>query len=259
MTGKLTLDFENLPLFEAAVRVSFNTSMPLRFSLVQSIHEALKSSFPTLSEAQQHEIAPGMGETQVEISTGSLPGAVYEGNKCGLSVHVQPQVVVARWSRRPGFDDIAYPRYAVLRDSLWHAVEAFEKASGDDFPGIAVVNMSYVNFIAVSDPTSVPTRYFAEDATLSLMDGARQVRKLEGAWSEADELDVRFVIEQAGVKLPEGPKEGYRLTTAAGLRLGETQDPGYGLEKVHDRLQTFFLQLISDEAQREWGLRERQE
>lgn len=257
MTGKSTLDFDNLPLFEAAVRASFNSSMPLSYSLVNSIHAALKPSFPALSEAHQHEIAPGVGEMHVEISTGSLPGAVYTGHELGLSVHVQPQVIVARWSKRPGFKDVAYPRYQALRDSLWNAVEAFEQACGDDFPGIAVVNMSYVNFIPTSDPTDVLTRYFSKDARLNLMDGSRKIGKLEAAWSEEDEIDVRFVIEQAAAKLPEGVTQGYRLTTAGGLRLGQSPKAKSGLQKVHDRLQEFFLQLISDEAQREWGLQRR--
>ena len=256
MTKSLRLDFDDLPLVEAAVRASFNGPKDLTYSLVYSIHADLKASFPALTESQQHEIAPGAGEQEVKIGPGYLPGAVYTGHASGLSVHVQPQVIVARWSKRPGLIEPKYPRYTALRESLWSTVEAFRKACGDDFPGIGVVNMSYVNFIPTSDPASVVKKYFSGYAQMQAMDNARQVRKLEAAWSEGDELDVRFSLEQAAAKLPDGVRPGYRLTTAAGLRLGESLDAKSGLENVHDVLQEFFLKLISNQARDEWELRE---
>jgi hypothetical protein len=118
--------------------------------------------------------------------------------------------------------------------------------------------MSYVNFIPASDPAAVLKTYFSSDAQLPAMDKARQVRKLEAAWSEGDDLDVRFALEQAAAKLPDGVTQGFRLTTAAGLRLGESMDAKSGLEKVHDALQEFFFGLISPHAKKEWELREPQ-
>lgn len=254
MTTKVRLDFDNLPLIEAAVRASFDGPKALNYSLVNSIHADLKPSFPTLTESKQLEIAPGAGGVQAEFGPGYLPGAVYTGHESGLSVSVQPQVIVARWSKRPGLIEPEYPRYEALRDSLWNTVEAFRKACGDDYPGITVVNMSYVNFIPLLDPSSVLTAYFSDGAHLRIMRNARQVRKLEAAWSEGDDLDVRFALEQAAAKLPDGVTQGYRLTTAAGLRLGESLDAKSGLEKVHDALQGFFLGLISARAKKEWKL-----
>jgi len=256
MTKSLRLDFDDLPLVEAAVRASFNGPKDLTFSLVNSIHADLKPSFPALTESQQHEIAPGAGEQEVKIGPGYLPGAIYTGHASGLSVHVHPQVIVARWSKRPGPIELKYPRYAALRESLWKTVETFRRACGDDFPGIAVVNMSYVNFIPTSDPASVVKTYFSQAAQMRALDNAREVRKLEAAWCEGNELDVRFSLEQAAAKLPDGLKPGFRLTTAAGLRLGESVDAKSGLENVHDVLQEFFLKLISQQARDEWKLRE---
>ncbi|MEK7730533.1 MAG: TIGR04255 family protein [Planctomycetota bacterium] len=256
MTTKLRLDFGNLPLVEAAVRASFNGPKALTYSLVNLIAAELKPSFPILTESKQLEFPPGAGGIQAEFGSGHLPGAEYTGHKSGLSLSVQPQVIVARWVKHPSLLETKYPRYPALRESLWDAVEAFRKACGGEYPGIAVVNMSYVNFIPVPDPAAVLRTYFSEAAQLRAMDKAQQIRKLEAAWSEGDDLDVRFALEQAAAKLPDGIAQGYRLTTAAGLRLGESLDAKSGLEKVHDVLQEFFMKLISPEAKTEWKLQE---
>ncbi len=256
MAGNLRLDFDNLPLVEAAVRASFNSPKLLSYSLINLIYADLGPSFPVLTEPQQLEIAPGAGGTSVEIGPGYLPGAVYTGHVSGVSVHLQPQVIVARWSKRPGLTEPKYPRYEAIRDSLWSTVEAFRRACEGDFPGIGVVNMSYVNFIPEADSAIFLKTYFSAEAQLRAMDRARQVRKLEAAWSESDDFDVRFAIEQTAAKFPDHTAQGFRLTTAAGLRLGEAVDAKSGLEKVHDVLQEFFLGIISTHAKKEWKLRE---
>jgi uncharacterized protein (TIGR04255 family) len=256
MAGELRLVFHNLPLVEAAVRASFNGPKPLTYSLVNLVADELGQSFPRLEEPKQLEVAPGAGETQFAIGPGYLPGAVYTGHKDGLSVSVQPQVIVARWVKHPGLKTPEYPHYHALRDALWTAVEAFRRGCGDDYPGIAVVNMSYVNFVQSPDPAGFLKTYFLPDAQLRTMDKAQQVRKLEAGWSEGDDLDVRFAVEQAAAKLSDSVTPGYRVTTAAGLRLGESVDAKSGLETVHDRLQEFFLKLISPQARKEWELEE---
>ncbi|MHC4696881.1 MAG: TIGR04255 family protein [Planctomycetota bacterium] len=259
MTAKLRLDFGNLPLVEAAVRISFNNAIGLTYAIVNSIEGELKPRFPNLTEPKQIEVAPGAGVSPAEFGPGYLPGAVFTGHKSGVSLSVHPQVIVARWVKHPALTKQEYPRYPALRDSLWTAVEAFRQACGDEFPGIAVVNMSYVNFIPSSDPASIVKTYFSDEAQLQAMRNARQVRKLEAAWTEDDDLDVRFALEQATAKLPDRVSQGYRLTTAAGLRLAPSTDAKSGLAKIHDRLQIFFLKLISKQARDEWKLEEASE
>lgn len=201
-------------------------------------------------------MAPGFGPSPAEFGPSSLPGAVYGGHNAGLTVSVHPKVVVARWVKQPGLSEMKYPRYPVLRDALWKAVEAFAEGVGDDaFPRVAVVNMSYVNFLPASDPASVVSKYFSEKAQLSLMDGARQIRKLEAGWSERERMNVRFALEQVTAKLGDSVHEGYRLTTAAGIRLAESLNAQQSLEDIHDHLQGFFLKLISDHAKQEWKLK----
>lgn len=253
MTDKLKLVFGNLPLVEAAVRVSFNAPKHLTFSLLNGIANELEPSFPRMEEPNHLEVAPG-GSSGIEISPGHLTGAVYTGHKSGLSVAVQPQVIVTRWVRRQGFKQQKYPHFPALRDSHWEAVKSFRKFCSEDYPGILVVNMSYVNFVYTDDFAGFLRKYFSSKVQLTVMDRADQVRKLEAAWSDQDELDLRFAIEQGAERLPDGVRRGYRLTTAAGLRLAESTNAEEGLEKVHDALQEFFFELISKDAKTEWQL-----
>ena len=249
------LDFGKLPLIEAAVRASFSAPVPLTYGVVNAVADRLKPSFPALSEPQQLEIAPGVGPSPTEFGPPHLPGAVYGGHTAGLTVSVHPQVVVARWVKQHVPLETDYPRYSALRDALWTAVEAFRQGVGDEFPGVTVVNMSYVNFLPGSVPASVMS-YFSDQAQLGAMAQARKVRKLEAAWSETEGLDVRFAIEQVTANLGGKIEEGYRLTTAAGIRLAESLDAKSALERVHGTLQSFFLKLISEHAKKEWQLQE---
>lgn len=254
MTNNLRLDFKKLPLVEAAVRASFNAPKPLTYSLLNSIANKLRPSFPNWEEPKQLEVPPGIGAVPIEISPGHLPGAVYSGNPSGLAIAVQPQVIITRWVRPPGLEQPEYPRYPALSDSHWLTVEEFRKFCGNEFPGISVVNMSYVNFIPSTEAAGFLRTYFSDRVQLGAMDHAEQIRKLEAAWCDGDDLDLRFAIEQAAAKMPSGVTPGYRLTTAAGLRLGESNDAKQGLDRVHTALQDFFLKLISEDAKTEWKL-----
>lgn len=133
-------------------------------------------------------------------------------------------------------------------------MEAFREASGDKYPGIAIVNMSYVNFLPSSEAGSILKTYFSDQVQVGAMDSAHRIRKLEASWSESEDLDVRFAVEQVTARLADSVTEGYRLTTAAGLRLAESLDAKSALEKIHDVLQVFFLKLINEHAEKEWQL-----
>ena len=257
MSDEPGLQFDNLPLMEAAVRATFPRVQELTYELIYAVRHDLKPRLPNLTEPKQVEAAPGVGVSPAEFGPGKLPGAVYSDPDSNLSVSLHPQVVLARWVKQPTPIERPYPRYAELREVIWRAVEALRKACGDEYVGVSVVNMSYVNFIPTSDPAGVLKTYFSKEAQLPIMAGARQIRKFEGAWwgDDDDELDVRFTLEQVAARLGDQVVDGYCLTTAAGLRLGESVTARDGLDRVHDALQSFFLRLISEAAKKEWKLR----
>jgi uncharacterized protein (TIGR04255 family) len=150
----------------------------------------------------------------------------------------------------------AYPRFPAIRDALWRAVNAFEEATGGRFPRIAVVNMSYVNFLKIPHSAPVLSRYFSDVARVKATDGANQIHKVEVAWREHDSVDLRYNVEQVTAKVADQEVQGYRLTTAAGVKLPATAEATSALDAVHDRLQLFFRDVISDDAREEWQLTE---
>jgi uncharacterized protein (TIGR04255 family) len=255
VTGEgVSLDFGNLPLMEAAVRVAFQAPVSLSYQTIYGIHDHLKDQFPAVTEPSQIEIAPGVGMSPDQFGPSQLPGVVFEGAPNGLRVSVHPQVVVARWVRTFVANPPEYPRYGALKGALWRTIEATRKACRDAFSAILVTNMSYVNFVEVKNPATVMREYFSESAQLTAAKKATQIRKMEAAWAE-DDIDVRFAVEQATAKIGGQSTDGYRLTTAGGRRLSEDTDAKSALDSVHEHLQHFFRDLISEQAKKEWGLK----
>lgn len=252
MSATVRLDFGNLPLMEAVVRASFASPIQLTFSRINEAHEALKSEFPQISEPGRYEVAPGVTES-ASFSPGQITGVVYTGNREGLIVTVQSRVAIARWVRQIAQDAPSYPRFGALQNALWSTVDALKEACVLEALPITVVNMSYVNFIHVADSSRVLKTYFCDRAHVAAADGAEEIHKLEASWRESG-IDLRFSLEKVSATMGEQTMEGYRLTTAAGTHVRGPNDDRSDLQRVHDRLQFFFRDLISEQAKEEWQL-----
>lgn len=245
------LNFGNLPLVEAAVRVSFESPVELTFDTINQLHAYLRDDFPTIAEPVQIEPPPGVKTSRIEFGPGRIPGVVYTGNSCGIVIGIQSQLAVVRWVKQAPRESPVYPRFAALRDMLWRVIDQhFGPSNGQSTP--IVVNMSYVNFIRVGDSGSVLSDYFSELVQIAATKGAQQVHNVTASWQERDSIDLRYSLDQ--VEAGEDGLEGFRVTTAAGLRLPRPGEARLGLERIHDRLQSFFLSLISERAQEEWQL-----
>lgn len=253
-TQALGLSFDHLPLVEVAVRASFQTPVSITYKTIDFVHDRLKPQFARKAEPTQLEIAPGIGPSPAEFGPNQLPGVVYADDQRGVRVSVHPQVIVARWVKPFAADAPRYPRFDALRDALWTTAEALRTAIPDEFSAVLVANMSYVNFIEGPDPATVLTEYFSPEAQIGIARDARQIRKFESSWLTHDAVDLRFALEQVTATFGVDRKDGYRLTTAAGTRLSEAVDAKSGLERVHQRLQEFFVELISLRAKTEWGM-----
>jgi uncharacterized protein (TIGR04255 family) len=252
---RVTLNFGNLPLVEAAVRVTFQPPIHLSYKSIVAIHDRVKEEFPGLAEPTQIEVAPGIGPSPDQFGPNQLPGVVFEGARSGLRVSLHPQVIVARWVKRFLGSTPEYPRYDALRRALWLTIEAVRETSRDAFSAILVTNMSYVNFVQVDNQATVLLDYFSSLAQVAATEEATQIRKVEAAWAEQD-IDLRFSLEQVTARITGEPTEGYRLTTAGGRRLSEGMDAKSALDSVHERLQVFFHNLLSERARQEWELSE---
>lgn len=255
MAERIRLNFKNLPLAEAAVRASFEQPIELSFASLMQLHGAIKSDFPIISEPQQIEAPPGI-TGQVAFGPTSVLGAVFQGHTDGLSISLQRQVVVVRWLRRIEPSAPAYPRFNVVRDTLWQAIDGLAESLAHPLPPVVVTNMSYVNFLAIGHEERILDLYFSRLIQVEAVKNASRVRKLEVSWQERDGVDLRVSLDQASMKQPGTEIQGFQLTTAAGLKLcsGGSSDPKAGLDSVHDRLQIFFDSLISEKAKQEWQL-----
>ena len=253
-SAKLRLNFRNLPLVDAAVRASFESPVELTFRGLYALADALQPDFPSQTELDQFQMPPGVRSPSMVLGPGQIPGAVYTGHKEGLSITVQSQVIIARWVKKVVTSAPDYPRYKALADALWRATKGFSETYARQAPRIVVVNMSYVNFLQIAHDQPVLLRYFSEKARVEAAKGARKIHKVETSWQEPDGVDLRFSLEQVTATVDAAKVEGFRLTTAAGKRLVEGDGKEDALEMIHDRLQIFFFEILSEQAKTEWDL-----
>jgi hypothetical protein len=167
---------------------------------------------------------------------------------------LQTQVVVSRWLQARGSNEISYPRFQAVRGALQGALAALGDAYTGDLPPIAVVNMSYVNIVPIPHATPVVERYFSPSAHLQIAQGAQQMFKVEASWKESAGIDLRYSLEQVHAIVADEKVEAYSLTTAAGSRVAPNEDGWLRLDYIHDRMQEFFSDLLSEQAKKEWQL-----
>ena len=252
----IRLDFGNLPLVEAAVRASFASPVPLTFEVIERARDRLRNDFPQILEPQQFELPPGVTHPKFDFGHGQIPGVVYAGSLLGLTISVQRQVIVVRWVKQVTKDSPEYPRFPALRDTLWRAVGEHRDTSNAQEAPITVVNITYANFIRVTNAGNVLREYLSNMGQVAATENAERVHKVDASWQTRDLVDLRFSLEKVKATVREEEVDGYRLTTAAGVRLGENDDPRAALDNIHDQLQYFFRDLISDQAKREWQMKE---
>lgn len=254
MAPSLRLDFGNLPLLEAALRASFRAEVPLTLETIFKMRAELNGRFSSVETPSGHEVSPGISET-IRYGPGVLNGVVYTGNEDGLRATIQSRVSVVRWTRE--FRDGApkYPRYSALSKTLHEFLAAFRKAADLDTLSLAAVNVSYVNFLEVGEHAGVLQQYFSHLVQIPVTDDAQRIHNVELLWQK-DDIDFKLRLRAITAKLGEDKKEGYELTTVAGISVEEGTDPKERLDFAHNKLQFLFSDLLSVNAKREWQLEE---
>lgn len=253
MAAPLQLNFGKLPLVEAAVRCTFAEPITLKFTIVNTIFEKLRHNFPTLGEPEQYEGSPGATD-EVSFGPGTIVGLALEGHPKGLRATIQRRVAVVRWLKQATSGAPEYPRFGTLRDTMRETINATGEACARVPVPIVVVNMSYMNVFRVNEFSSVLPDYFTDLVQVRAFREAATVHKLELSWQDSG-VDLRFCLDKIIESIGEEKKEACRLTTVAGKRLPNAKDDAMqGLEDVHARLQSLFVNVISDRAKREWEL-----
>ena len=246
MATATSLEFDKLPLVEAAVRFSFDSALEVDFRAAQAVLDKV-TKFDNLDLPSQIEVPPGI-ENALLVVGPNVPNAFsLTGHAQGITLTLQRQLLAAKWQRTP--ESAEYPRYDLLRESLSELC----KAMPGSIARVAVVNIVYVNFIPTKDVGArFIQKYFGEVAQVGLFKDAARVQQFTAAWRASPTIDLRVDLRHA----VRNKADGQRLLTAGGSRIQPEDDPFSRLDEVHDELQRCFLELISDEAKREWGYRE---
>jgi len=246
MPSSTSLEFDKLPLVEAAVRFSFDKSLQADFRTARAVLDKLPK-FNNLDLPSQIELPPGIQQPALVVGPNVPSAFSLTGHEEGITLTLQPQLLAARWQRTR--DSADYPRYGALRESLNDLFKAMPEPTAP----VAVVNIVYVNFIPTKDPGSrFIEKYFADIAQVGLFKSAPKVQQFTAAWRASATIDLRVDLRHA----TRNSADGQRLLTAAGSRIQPGDNAFSRLDEVHDELQRCFLELISDDAKAEWSYSE---
>ncbi len=245
-----SLEFTNLPLIEAVVRIYFVARIRVDFRLVSQLHEDLLAEFPNVTPLSTWEVTPALQpQSQLPIPQGDLPGAEYSGGQHGLFVQLQPQLLAVRWRHGISEHGPDYPRFPKLRTILESSLRRLQDRSNGSELHPALINMTYSNFIRIEDPRP----YLKEEYSTLATVGAKVLQEQIVAWQAPNGIDLRFEVRGAERSVGAQKEPGYLLTTAAGQRVESGDDVLARLDAIHSELQVLFAGLISKRAKDEWG------
>lgn len=236
------LQFDNLPLTEVALRLSFEVAQAVDFKVAKQLLEEL-DGFNDIDLPPDFDVPPGIAATW-EVGPTTPCAFRLSGHKQGINLTIQRQMIAARWEAKSG---AKYPKYPALRVAISDLLIAVRKL-GLDAP-VAVVNMVYINFI----PTAVVgdaflRKYFSDRAQCGLFKGSTKIQQYTAAWRASSTIDLRVDLRHA----TRNKSEGQRLLTAGGSRIQPEDDPLHHLDEVHGALRDCFNKLVSDEAKVDW-------
>lgn len=256
MADELRLDFGNLPLVEAVLRVTLVRPLDLTFQRIIELHKRLRDGFPSIGELNEYELAPGATMEPIRLAPNVIAGVVYFGGAEGVRLTVQRHVLVLRWLKLAGEQSPKYPRYPHMRSAVWGCFSAVDDVFGGGLR-IAAVNMSYVNFVQAASGDDI-LDYFSNEVHVQALFGAKPIRLIELSWRNDQGFDTRFRLQGVRAQAADGdqPTDGYHLTTVVGSPVagGDMRAGTQLLDTVHGHLQSLFLRVLSDRARKEWQL-----
>ena len=248
-----SLEFGKLPLAEVVARFTLAKPIQLTYDTVGRLGEKLRPDFPQLSEVSGVMVPPGISGG-ILVGPGILPGALFTGHALGLMVTLHQQMLGVKWERQIGPNPPAYPGWKEVRDTLWSSQDALIEVLSPEGVPVCVANMVYANLIKPRTAETVLRDYFSKAVHSEVAMKGRPLHELTISWRDEAPLDLRFHLQATTVRGEEG---FFRLATSAGITVGEAEEPRDLIERLHDRLQAFFLEIISDHAKEEWGYQER--
>jgi uncharacterized protein (TIGR04255 family) len=257
-----SLEFGDLPLIEVAARIALDKELPdFKLAKLFKLKQALEKEFPIVEETPLFEMAAPPVKPP-KLAPGTLIAVNFIADPPDVRVTVQPNLIKWAWTRT--FEKntnrfLDYPRYKRLREEL----SILAELTGNIFCGCALeaksLNMGYTNFISTKGKTANETseRYLARNINSEIMGSSPTVHEISLNWRTSKGLDRKLHFAAGHSDFGSEQVEGYVLTTNVGGFVASGKDPIALLDEVHLDLQDFFLNIISDQAKKEWEYVER--
>jgi hypothetical protein len=244
-----TLEFRSLPLIEVALKRVYRSQLPVNLPFILAIRESHPSGFDTILDLQGFEQPPA-GLQAPQLAFPSTHGCRFIDSSRGITVILQPDMLIARWQSDSGTD---YPRFDALSGALDTVTGAFPRIGSWSFKP-AVINLAYANRIAVNQtgdgaqPDPWPLSQAWTPPNLMQFGVALESQFVMRGTDKIDRrVQVQFRSE------PEQPP-WYLLLTVAGKQVEDNESVESCENKVHGALIDWFPELLSAEAREAYEL-----
>jgi len=230
--------------------MSVQPGMPVGLRFYSDFGREIHDELPVIAQSPVVEQTPGM-ELQYDVSPGTPLSAVFQSSHSGVSLTLQPHLIVARWSRSIDSDG-PYPGFSVLMSLLKRAgkiLDGLLEVKQDVF----VVNISYLNLIEMEMANADQvTQCFSDTIVPTILRDKEVMREVNIAWKDTKGIDVRWRIHQGAAATASGQLSGYAVHTTAGI-IVENRDPFDCMVMVHNHLVDTFVEALSSKGKEVFG------
>ncbi len=195
-------------------------------------------------------------ENSAPLSNEQLPfgGILLEDPAAAIVAIVQHDHIRVSWFLGAGDKPASYPRYSSLRELLRSLMDEFI-GENQSPPNVSIANICYSNFLSGQSFREDLLSIFTPGFFPPSFNNASEVHQQLSRWRESTGLDRSINLQQAD--LTKGPTldsaRGYLLKTVSGIVLSRGDSWEQAIDRCHDDAQSFFLELVSDEAKLKWG------
>ncbi len=246
-----SLEFTALPLIEVALKRVPRTHFPISLPFVLELRKALPGRFDQMLDLDFLEQPPGP-VPPAEYAVHTTCGCRLLDTSMGLTVSLQPDMLVVRWAAAEGKD---YPRFPAMRDAADEVIKAIKDVGLQGFEPV-LVNMAYANRVeaTIEQGKPQPSPWPLADAwTPAGVRDDGQAFESQSVLRDATGTDRRVLVQYR--QETSGAPPWYLLLTIAGRTISEGESLAEAEMRVHDALIEWFPRLLSKEAKAAYGLK----
>lgn len=245
-----TLEFTSLPLIEVALKRVARVHVPISLPYVLDLKATLPARFDLIRDLDFVEPPPG-GAAPATYNIPSLGGCRLIDSSMGVSVSLQPDMMVTRWLAT---ECASYPRFSELQraaDEVGTAIGALGIGAFDT----QLVSLAYANRIpaTIQEGRVQPSPWPLSEAwTPRALKDEEQTFETQSVLRGSDQIDRRVLV-QSHEDRADGSR-WYLLLTVAGKVVEEGEPLAECENSVHRALIDWFPRLLSEDARVAFGL-----